>query len=181
MPAGLSTLSLAASGVYAFVLLSCTAAAITSRRFRQAPGHYWTWLTLAILFGVLIALRLAAAEEWLRATFRASVRASGEYDQRRQLQGPIVAAIFVIAGTGALALLYRTTRHLRGRRNVALLVAVFAALAMVFLLALRLASLHAIDALLYGGAKLNWLIDLGASLAVMLAAATYIRLVRARP
>jgi hypothetical protein len=47
--------------------------------------------------------------------------------------------------------------------------------------ALRLASLHAVDALLYSPVKLNWVIDLGASLVVMLSAIGYIRLVRARP
>ncbi len=180
MQAAVSTLSLAASGVYAFVVLACVAAATTSRRFNQAPNHFWTWLILATVFVVLIGLRLTAAEDLLRESLRASLRASGDYDQRREFQGPLVAAILVFASIGVLVLLHRAMRRLRGQRNVALLVAAFASLAMLFLIVLRLASLHAIDALLYGF-KLNWVIDLGASLAVMLAAVAYIRIVKSRP
>ncbi|OBV11221.1 hypothetical protein I603_1629 [Erythrobacter dokdonensis DSW-74] len=130
---------------------------------------------------MLIALRMLEVEEWLRSTLRASLRASGEYGQRRDLQAPLSAAIIALAGIGTLGLIYRKTRNLRGRRNVARLVSVIAALAIIFLIALRLASLHAMDALLYGPLKLNWVVDLGSSLVVMIAAIQYIRLVRAHP
>jgi hypothetical protein len=43
---------------------------------------------------------------------------------------------------------------------------------------LRVISLHAIDALLYGPIKLNWVIDLGTSLIVLSAAAYYTRYTR---
>ena len=181
MPAGLSTLSLAASALYGLVLLACLTAAVTARHWRQPPAHWRTWLVLAVLFGLLIALRMVAAEEWIRATMRASLRAGGEYRERREFQAPLVAGILAIGGVGTLALLYFFTRHLRGRRNMALLASVLAAFAMLFLIALRLASLHATDALLYGALKLNWLIDLGSSLVVVGAAITYVRVVRARP
>jgi hypothetical protein len=52
---------------------------------------------------------------------------------------------------------------------------------MVMLLGLRIVSLHQIDVLLYGPAKLNWVIDIGASLTVLTAAGFYIRLVSHRP
>jgi len=77
--------------------------------------------------------------------------------------------------------LLRWARNLRGRRNVARLAGVLAAAAMVFLIALRLASLHMVDALLYGSAKLNWVIDIGASFVVLVAATYYALVVRARP
>lgn len=53
--------------------------------------------------------------------------------------------------------------------------------AMVMLLSLRIISMHQIDQLLYGPIKLNWLIDIGASLLAMGAEAIYIRVVIRRP
>jgi hypothetical protein len=174
-------LSLIASGFYCLVVLACITASLTARSYRQAVGHWRTWFILAMLFVLLAGLRVVGAEEWLRATLREELVAGGQYSARRDLQAPLVVTIFVIAGAGSLALLYRATRDLRGRRNMAVLAGTFAALAMLSLIALRLASLHAVDALLYGPVKLNWVIDLGASLVVMLSAIRYIQLVRARP
>ncbi len=176
-----SMLSLAASGIYGLVMLACIVAAVTARQHRQPSNHWWTWAALALLFVVLMAVRLGGVEEWLRATLRETLRADGDYRDRRSIQAPIVAAILVIAGLGTLGFLYQATRRLAGRRNLARLAAVIAALAMVFLIALRMASLHMIDALLYGPVKLNWVIDLGASLTVIAAAFYYTRLVRSRP
>lgn len=177
MPFNQSVLSLGASGLYGCVLIACLAAAVTARRSRQMPGHVWTWLLLALFFAALVALRLLDVEETVRDSLRAAMRSEGSYRERRDLQGPIVAAIILLTGAGALALLYRTTRNLRGRRNVARVAALVAALAMLVLVTLRMISLHAIDALLYGPLKLNWLIDLGASLTVLGGAIYYMRLV----
>lgn len=181
MPAGISTLGLAASALYSLVLLACLIAAIAARQFRQVPSHARTWLALAVLFGLLMALRVVGAEEWVRDMVREALRADDTYRERRAYQAPLVAALLAIGGLGAMALIFGFARNLRGRRNWAVLVSVLAAFAMLFLMALRLASLHATDALLYGAFKLNWLIDVGSSLAVLGAAITYIRLVRARP
>lgn len=181
MTVGPSILSFAASGLYGLVAVACLGAAIIAMRFRQVTRHSLTWLLIALLFGVLIVLRLVDAEEWLRSTLRASMRESGSYADRRAVQAPLVAAILLVAGTFTLALLYRLTRNLKGRRNVAMLVAVLATLAITFLIVLRMASLHAIDSLLFGPIKLNWVIDIGASLAVMVAAVTYMNLVRRSP
>lgn len=176
-----SMLSLAASGLYGFVMLACMVAAVTARQRRQGAGHVWTWAVLCVLFGILMAVRLGGVEEWLRATLREALRADGGYGDRRKFQAPIAGAILVISSMGIFAFVYRATRNLAGRRNIARLVAVLAALAMLFLIALRMASLHAIDALLYGAIKLNWVIDIGASVIIILAALHYSRLVRSKP
>jgi len=181
MISGPSALSLSASGLYGIVMLACLAAAATALRQRQVSGHLRTWLMLALFFGVLIALRLVNAEEWLRAILRDYLRISGHYSDRRSLQAPLVAAILTIAGAGAMIALQRWARNIRGRRNVARLAGVLASAAMVCLMALRIASLHMTDALLYGPAKLNWVIDIGVSLVVLIAAIYYVQLVRARP
>lgn len=176
-----SMLSVAASGIYGLVLLACVGAVLTARQHRQPASHWWTWSALALLFAVLMAVRLGGFEEWLRATLREAMRAEGDYHERRSIQAPIVAAILVVAGIGTFGFLYGATRRLAGRRNLARLVAVVASTAMMFLIALRMASLHMIDALLYGPVKLNWVVDLGASLTVMGAALSYTQLVRRRP
>ena len=139
------------------------------------------WLGLAALVLVLIAMRGVAVEELWRTSMRQYFRAEGGYADRRSMQSLLIVAI-VLAGcalTGAI--IYRWARLLRGRRNYARMIAVLAGLAMVLLVSLRLASLHSIDALLYGAPKLNWIIDIGASFAAMAAAVGYVRLVRARP
>lgn len=180
MPPVPSVLSLAAASVYALVLLTCIWATVTSSRTRQPAAHWRGWLFLAVLFGVLMVLRLVAAEEWVRATVRASLRASGEYGERRSVQAPLVAAILMMFGLGALGLFYRATRNLQGRRNVARLVASTAGSVMIALLVVRIASLHILDQMLYGPLKLNWVLDIGASLVVILAAIQYVRIVRGR-
>lgn len=178
MPIGPSMLSLVASGLYASVVLACLAAAFTARGSRQLHGHVWTWLLLALFFALLVALRLLDIEEIVRNGLREAMRADGSYGARRGFQTPIVAAILAIAGTGGLVLLYRLSRNVKGRRNKARTVAMVAALAMLFLMTLRMISLHAVDALLYGPIKINWLVDLGSSLTVMLGALYYVKIVR---
>lgn len=171
-------LSLVASGVYACVLMMCLAAAWTAHSSRQMPRHAWAWLLLALFFAALISLRLFEVEEALRNSLRAALRSEGSYDQRRDIQAPVAAAIILLAAVTALGLLNRFARNLRGRRNLALAAALGAAFAMLVLIALRVISLHAIDALLYGPIKLNWVIDLGTSLIVLSAAAYYTRYTR---
>lgn len=178
MATGASLLSLMATGVYALVILACLVAAASAYQARQWPSHWKTWLFIAVLFGILVFLRFYAIEEMIRDTVRAYFRSQGNYGDRRSLQAPLVAMLIVIAAATAFAFFYRMTRRLAGRRNLARLVASIAALALVFLVVLRLASLHLVDALLYGPVKLNWVIDLGASLTVLGAAFYYTRLVR---
>ena len=181
MTIGPSMLSLSASAIYMVVLLACLAAAVTAARFRQRPAHVRLWFLLAAIFAILCVMRVLAVEEWLRDYLRDTLRASGSYRDRRSLQGPIIASILVIFAFAGSIMIYRWARNLRGRRNFMVLAGTAAALAIGLLIVLRLTSLHAVDALLYGPLKLNWVIDLGASLVVMLTAFNYVRLVRARP
>ena len=178
MSTGPSMLSLVASSLYALVFLGCLVAAIAASRSRQAPGHRWMWLALALFFAGLAALRMLEIEDMVRDAMRQSMRDEGVYSERRSVQRPIVASLVVLVGAGGSLLLYRWGLGLRGRRNVARLAAVLAACAMLFLMALRLISLHAIDVLLYGPLKLNWIVDLGASFLVLGSAIHYTRIVR---
>ncbi len=181
MSAGPSVLSLLGSGLYLLVVLACLIAAAIAVRGRQLSAHWQVWAMVAALFAVFALLRLTNFEELARDGMRDYFRAEGTYRTRRAVQAPLVALLLVIAAAAAFALLYRWSRLIRGRRNVARVVAVVAGLTMLLLIALRLASLHAVDALLYGPLKLNWIIDIGASLTVLGAAVYYVKLVRERP
>lgn len=181
MSAGPSVLSLLGSGLYLLVVLACLVAAGTAARSRQLAAHWQSWAMVGVLFGLFALLRVYDVEEIVRGTLRAYLRAEGSYADRRAVQAQLVALLLAIITFATAVLMYRWSRVIRGRRNVARVVAVVAGLAMIFLIALRLASLHAVDALLYGRLKLNWIIDIGASLTVLGAAAYYVKLVRERP
>lgn len=180
MNSGPSLLSLAASAFYILVAAACIGSAVTARQYRQPPRFGHTWLLLVVLFVALAAMRLTGAEEGIRDVVREAMRQGGDYADRRGLQVPVIGALILLVGTGGLLWIYRITRHPQGKRAAARIVAVTSAIVLLFLVGLRLFSLHSIDALLYGPLKLNWVIDIGASLAVMLAALRYVQLVRAR-
>lgn len=175
-----STLNLAGSGLYLLVVLASTSAAYTAKRARQPAWHFRAWALIAIFFVLLIGSRLLAIEEVLRDLLRSSLRDSNGYDSRRELQRPLVAALVALAATGSFFYLYWVSQAIRGRRNLATLSAILGCGAMLFLIALRMTSLHAVDALLYGPLKLNWLADIGISGALLVGAAYYLKIGKTR-
>ncbi|WP_086606497.1 hypothetical protein [Erythrobacter donghaensis] len=176
-----SMLSLSAAGVYIVVATSCLVAAIAAGRYRQPPAHWRMWSAIALVFGLLVAMRYAGFEDLIRDSFRDMLRVEGAYAERRSFQRPLsVAVIFGVSGLFAWGL-WRQWRAARGRRNLALLAAQASTVAMVMLVGLRIVSLHQLDSALYGPLKLNWIADLGASLMTLAAAMIYVRLVRRQP
>ena len=157
------------------------AACGTSTTSGQPRWNRRVWLGLAILFLILILLRGLGIEEWLRDAMRDALRSGGNYAERRSTQGVIASIVLVAVGAAGFWWLYRTTQKLRGRRNLATVVALASGSAMAFLLSLRLISLHMIDRLLYGPIKLNWVMDAGTTAIVLASAIYYVKLVRARP
>lgn len=181
MVGSISFLSLAAVAFYAVVALACMAACGTATTSAQPRWNRNVWLALAILFVVLIVLRGLGIEEWLRQYLRDLLRSGGNYEARRTLQGVIASLVLLVVAALAGWWLLRSARRMRGRRNMATVAALVAGGAMVFLVLLRLISLHMIDQALYGAFKLNWVVDIGSSVVVLIAAVAYVRLVRARP
>lgn len=177
----MSIINLIAILLYSVVTLASMAACWTASRHRQPNWNRNVWLSLAVVFAMLIVMRGTGVEEWLRETMREALRSGGSYDDRRSVQGIIASSVLVtVAAIGAFWL-YRATRRLSGRRNICAIAALLSGAAMLFLIGLRLISLHMIDAALYGALKLNWVGDIGTSLAVLVCAIRYTMLVRARP
>lgn len=176
-----SIFSLLAVGLYVLVGCACLLAAATAGRHRQPFAHRRTWVLVGLAFGVLALMRIGNVEELVRGLFRTELQLTGSYEQRRVMQRPVAfAVVALVAGLFAWGL-WLQWRAAQGRRNMALFVAFAALVTLVMLMGLRIVSLHQIDVLLYGPTKLNWLIDIGASLTVLAAAAFYIRLVSRRP
>lgn len=181
MFANLSAFNLAAVGLYLLASFVAAAGLFGALRFRQAGWHVRTWLLIVILFAALAALRGLGLEDFWQDALRNMMRADGAYQDRRAFQRPLAAGVIAAAGLIAFLWVYRGFRSVRGRRNVAVMVAAASAFVMIALVALRLISLHPVDALLYGPFKLNWIIDIGTSLIVLGASLTYLRVVIQRP
>ncbi len=176
-----SLLSLTATGLYLVVLAACVAAALAARKFRQPPGHWRIWAFVATGFLVLAVMRLVGFEEVLRESLRDLLRVEGAYDSRRAYQRPLAAGLLAAISAAVALGLLRQWQLARGRRNIAAVVGLAGFATMMMVLGLRIVSLHQLDKLLYGPLKLNWIMDLGASLAVLGAALMYIRYVAQRP
>lgn len=174
-------LSMAAAGLYAAVFASCGFAAATASMKHQPRWHLLGWTFLAGLFVLLVISRLSGFEAELSSSLKSWARSSGDYGNRRSMQGLVVSGFVIVIALAAFAGLYRATRTMRGRRNYALAAALGAGFAMTALVLLRIISLHMIDRILYGPLKLNWFADIGSALLVLGGALFYVSLVRSRP
>jgi hypothetical protein len=171
-------LSFAAAGFYALVVLSCFGAAYVSRAGRQQSWHFKIWVAVAVLFVALIVSRVFNLEEILRADLREWLQSEDMVDDRRSVQGVIIAGAIAAFAAAGLYAVYWVSRRIEGRRNIAVAIAGGGGIVMLILIALRTISLHAMDQLLYGPLKLNWVGDIGASAAVIAAAVYYTWLIR---
>lgn len=134
-------------------------------------------MLVAGLFFALAVMRFFAIEDILRNDFRALLYSEGAYEERRRLQGPLIAVLIASASVIAAVWFGRLIRAARGRRDLAALAALGCGLGMIMLVALRLVSLHSLDLLLYGPLKINWLADIGLTGATLVSALVYLRVV----
>lgn len=172
-----SMLSLVACVFYAIVATTALLAWREARRKRQQFWHVKSWLFVAVFFVVLIFSRVLGAEELLRADLREFLRTQDLMAARRSIQGPAIAVALVMIGSAIMFAVYWVSQRLSGRRNVAVAVGLGACGAMFATIAVRTVSLHALDRFLNGPLKLNWVGDIGATLAALAAAFLYIRIV----
>lgn len=130
----------------------------------QAAGQQWRqavrrgWYLIALAFGLLAIWRLGNGEELIQAWARGLALASGGYDARRSVQGPVVVAGMLL-GYGWLTYLAFSPAP-----STALRWARIAALALLGYSGLRALSFHPLDVLIYAGVgplHVNHAIDLG--------------------
>ncbi|EAQ28205.1 hypothetical protein NAP1_11438 [Erythrobacter sp. NAP1] len=180
MPETPSILSMLAACLYAVVITASLLAFIEARKARQRPLHGQIWIAIAVIFTLLIASRLLLIEDAVRADLREALRASQIFAARREMQGPFVAGALLLCLAVGFGGAYFTMRKIIGRRDRAVAIAAASCAVMLVIVAMRIISLHAMDSLLYGPLKLNWVGDLGASAAIIGAASFYVLLLRGR-
>lgn len=163
-----------AVALYLAVAATCLVAALGARSRPDGLRDSALWLGIAAMFVLLAASRGLGLENWVQETLRSLLQRQGEYGSRRAIQGPIAAAVLAAGGIGVIVLMLRSQPARLSRRATCLRGAMRAAAAMLGLVALRIVSFHPTDALLYE-AKLNWVLDIGLSLAVGGAALIYSR------
>ena len=180
MLGSISLLSLGAAAVYVSVAMFAVAAAYASRRWDQERWHLLCWLCLAALFFLLAASRVFDSENALRELLKEAFTSKAAYESRQDFQRPFVAAAFAIVCVAGCWSVYRLAQSIRRRRDLSVTAAVSGGLGMIFLIALRIVSLHPIDKALYGPLKLNWIVDIGLSSFVIAAAFFYLKILRSR-
>ena len=173
----ISLLSLIACGFYAVVALVCLRAGIEARAKRQRPWHSKSWVFVSAFFILLIVSRLLGIEDLVREEMRGWLQTEGLVESRRAIQGPIIAGAIALFAAAGMFAVYWTAQRISGRRNIAVAAAWGACGVMVATIAMRTVSLHALDRLLNGPLKLNWVGDMGASFVVLGAAIYYIGVV----
>jgi hypothetical protein len=178
MSAAPSVLSLFAAGLYAVVAFACLIAWSKGRGWSLPGWHGRIWLALAAFFILLLSMRVTGFEETLRDSARAYLRAQDAFEGRRDTQRLVIAGFLIVGSVLGMWLFYKMVRGSKGKPDIAAKLASLGGLSMLGLLTLRFVSLHAIDRILYGPLKLNWVIDVGASCAVLFAAGYYVQLTR---
>ena len=168
------SVNLAAAGLYLLVVIGCLGAAVVAVPARSPRWHRIAWIGLTALFAILILSRFYGLEEALMAELRSIFRGDNSYGRRRDVQALSATLLLAVVAVIGGAIAFRRTPLLRGRRDQVTAFALVSGGAMLLLIALRVISLHAIDRLLYGALKLNWVGDIGASFAVIAAATYYI-------
>lgn len=150
-----------------FYLLAVATTLEAARR-----GDRLTWVALAVLFAAMIAVRAGDLENIVRDALRGMIAARDSYGERRIYQG-VVAGLCVAAALGAVWLATRGGAKRREGTWIWLAAGRLAGIGFVTLAALRMVSLHQIDALLYGPLHANRILDPGFALVVAASAWRY--------
>lgn len=133
-------------GAYFLVGLLAVVAGFADRR-RVADGAdlwpaFW-WLT-ALVLAAMGGSRLLEIDDLVADFGRSEARSAGWYDQRRGLQAGVVASIAGVWGAATLIAIWRVPERRRRYLPAAILTG-----GLLCYAAVRMVSLHHIDALLY--------------------------------
>jgi len=166
--------------IYVVAALMALRAGVATRRpdpVRTIPQwHGRVWLFAAVLFAACAVSRFLGIEEGLRAVLRGELQVERVYDVRREFQSVLASIIIVALSVAAIFAGWRVQQSgVLARRGLSreVIWAAAACCVMIVLIAIRMVSLHALDMLLYRGPRLNWVVDMGATFAVMVLAWRY--------
>lgn len=141
---------------------SCAILSIGPRKTASKAPFGKVWLFAAVAFAGFGVLGLSGLETALQDALRNQLLLDGDYAVRREFQTPAtVVALLAIAASFGLVF-WRLHSEPQQQRFAPHRVAILAVMAIAGVSVLRLISLHAVDALLYGPLKLNWAVELGA-------------------
>lgn len=177
MASGISLFSVLAAGLYALAGAMSLRAWLTPSGGSKRPNRGF-WFVLAAFFAFLAVSRLFGIEAGLTAGLRSELKAQMLYRGRAEIQGIIASVVIVTASAIIAVWLWRRTRT--PWRAIApadryRMAAEVACGAIVCLVMLRVVSLHMVDSVLYRGPHLNWVVDIGATLAVIVCSIGYTR------
>lgn len=178
MAPSLSILSLLAAGFYLLVSLACLAAARSQARQARSKRMAAEWALVAVFFLLLAVSRVFLIEDSAELLLREFLHRSQGYENRRPVQMMLTVAIVIIGFMTILLFGNSLSRIIRQQDQDRMLLKLvyLACFVMVLLIGARVVSLHAMDAVLYGPLKINYFVDIGSSLAVLICAS--IQLVR---
>ncbi|MDE1467466.1 hypothetical protein [Aurantiacibacter sp. D1-12] len=172
----MSMLSFGAALLYMVATVACVGALGAARNSRTHRRDTKKWLACAAVFVVLAIARLTDFEELSRNALRTWAREGGAYAQREQLQLPATILVAIAGVVTAFWLLRIWQRGNMTVRSRLAFLSICASCAFAPLYGLRITSLHVTDRLLYSGPiRLNWVIDIGLTLTVLICAALYVR------
>lgn len=146
------------AGAVFYLAVALLAARAGWRTRPSWPAARRGWYLIALAFALLAVWRLGHGEEVVQAWARGLAMASGQYEARRSVQGPVVV-VGMLLGYGWL-----TWLAFAPASSAALRWARIAALALLGYSGLRALSFHPVDALIYAGLgpfHVNHAIDLG--------------------
>lgn len=172
---GPTTYSMIGAGIYLGVCALSIAAALVSTADRNSRNQRIGWVLIGVLFAILAASRIFMLEEHLRGVLRSMLRANSEYGMRRMFQLPVTILVLIVGALIAGATVHWERKRAGDRRSRLLSWAWMASGIMMLLLAARIVSFHTLDMIL-GTFRLNWIIDIGSSLAVGILALAYMRM-----
>ena len=157
MPPGLTLNSLLGALAYGVVCLAAAALGGFAPGRRLSAIARRNWRIVAAIFALMVIWRLAQGEQRVQDSVRYWTRDHGFYDERQALQIPATIVVILLATAMMMAL-----SRVRHARRSAFGLGASAALALFA--AVRAASLHDVDELLYraiGVVHVNYLIDMG--------------------
>ncbi|MBB3860410.1 drug/metabolite transporter (DMT)-like permease [Novosphingobium hassiacum] len=160
--------------VACFFYIGVSFAALSAWRLSERPDDRLRWGLVAAFFVMLAILRGSGLEAAATSAMRDAFMQDGLYEQRRDVQRPL-AALAVVLISGALALFYFKRPRSQGKRGVGRrewprFWAMVGVILMCGVVLMRLISFHELDRYLYGPVRANWILDVGSSAIVVLAA-----------